>query len=255
MQLFRKRMEDYKGRHIGGVPGTHAGLSEMILKSVRSKSGVLDIGAHSGAFLLRLQDQGFSDLNGMDLDETRFDVPGANFLRYDLNLDFADELQRTFNLIIATDVIEHLDSPRQFLSQLWKLLEDDGIIALSFPNIAFWEGRVKFLLKGELWGFGAKNYINQRHVSPMTFEQTELMLREIGFEVLELDSVGNFATVLRRIAMFPIWFPLRLIGGPRIFGEAAVFVARKTEPDNDLLRPVHYRDRWKGVPDNIGLEG
>jgi hypothetical protein len=49
------------------------------------------------------------------------------------------------------------------------MLSDDGWLAISLPNVASWQGRVKFALKGELWGFGEKNYRAQRHISPITF--------------------------------------------------------------------------------------
>jgi SAM-dependent methyltransferase len=246
-------MESYKGLHAGLAPGTHAALTQMITQHVPLGSGIADFGAHSGALLTRLQDVGYTDLTGFDLDETRFDVPGADFMKVDLNEDFARKIDKKFHLITTTDVIEHLDNPRHFLTEARKLLNDDGWIAISFPNVCFWEGRVKFLLKGELWGFGEHNYLDQRHISPMTFDQTLLMLQEIGFKVLSFGSSGSFATPLRWIITAPIWLPLRLIGGPKTFGESAIFVAQKSAPDPDLKRPVHYRDRWQGIPDTIGL--
>lgn len=253
MSKMRKPMEEYKGRHIGCAPGTHAALHDMILKHVAPRDGVLDFGAHSGALLLRMQDSGFTGMVGTDLDSTRFDLPGADFLPADLNLNFAENFDRKFGLLTATDVIEHLDSPRHFLSQARQLLDDDGWIALSFPNIAFWEGRAKFVLKGELWGFGARNYIDQRHISPMTVEQTLLMLREVGFEPKAWGSGGSFATPLRKIVTFPGWAAMRLLGGPMALGESSLFLAQKAQPQKELKMPVHYRDRWRGVPDGIGL--
>lgn len=71
---------------------------------------------------------------------------------------------------IRHGIIEHLDSPRNFLTECHKLLEDDGWLAISLPNVAFWEGRFKFMLTGELWGFGEKNDRLQRHISPITEE-------------------------------------------------------------------------------------
>lgn len=243
--LFRKPMETYKGLHIGCAPGTHKQLVDYILKYIEPKSDVLDIGAQSGALLARLQDKGFTDLVGVDLDPTRFDVPGAKFMTLELNEPFAGEFDSKFSLITSTDVIEHLDSPRLFLIEIRKLLKPDGIVALSFPNVAFWEGRLKFLLKGELWGFGARNYKLQRHISPMTCEQTELMLNEIGYEVLEISTGGTFATRLRSILGAPLWFPLRLICGPKIFGESMIVVARRADPNTILKEPEHYRKDGK----------
>lgn len=254
MSRFRKPMENYKGRHIGCAPGTHAALTEMIVRHVRPCAGVLDIGAHSGALLCRLQDAGFSDLTGADLDDTRFDVPGGKFERLELNQPFAQQLQRKFRLITSTDVIEHLDSPRDFLINARQLLEDDGWLAISLPNVAFWEGRAKFLLRGELWGFGEKNYRSQRHISPVTTEQMVLMMQEVGLRVMECGTGGSFATPLRVAATFPLWAPVRLLGGPWAFGESALYLAQKTDPDPDLKRPTDYRDRWRGIPDRIGID-
>lgn len=71
--LMRRRMEDYSGMHVGCAPGTHAGLVEVVLKHVPQRTGVLDIGPHSGALLLRLRENaGFSDLHAADLDATVF---------------------------------------------------------------------------------------------------------------------------------------------------------------------------------------
>ncbi len=251
---MRKKLEFYQDHLIGCAPGTHACLLDLIKKYVTARSGVLDVGTHTGALLLRLRNAGFNDLVGSDLDETRFELPEADFLKLDLNTQFAKEFGREFNLIVSTDVIEHLDSPRAFLSQLREILSDGGVIALSFPNVAFWEGRLKFLLKGELWGFGSKNYILQRHISPMTLEQTELLLQELGYEVLEMTSGGSFATTLRRIVTAPLWIPIRLIAGKKAMGECGLVVARKTVPDEDIKVPLHYKSRWAGVADRIGFE-
>lgn len=178
-----------QGTAIGCAPSTHVALTDAVLKHAAEKSGALDI----GALLMCLRDQGFDKLLGVGLDETRFAVEVADFLKVDLNQDFAHEFDRTFSLITATDVIEHLDSPRDFITETRKLLKPDGLLTISFPNIAFWEGRLKFLLKGEHGGFGEKNYRKQRHISPMTWEQSRLTFAELGFDVLQQFSAGSFA--------------------------------------------------------------
>src|SRR5262245_58527075 len=253
MNFLRRPMEDYKGRQIGCAPGTHAALAEMILKHVKPEGAVVDIGTHSGALLLRLKDAGFSDLTGTDLDPTRFDVPGAEFKRLELNEPFARAFQKKFRLVTSTDVIEHLDSPRNFLEQVYTMLEDGGWLAVSLPNIASWQGRLKFLLKGELWGFGMKNYVSQRHISPITAEQMTMMMKEIGFDLVASGSAGSFSTPLMKIITAPAWMLARFLPGLSPLGECAIYLARKVKPDTELKQPLHYRQRWQGIPDNIGL--
>lgn len=254
-RFLREPLESYKGRIIGCAPGTHAGLSRMIARHVSPRGRVLDIGTHSGALLLRLRELGFSQLTGTDLDPTRFDVPDAQFKCVELNEPFSRHFDTKFQLITATDVIEHLDSPRTFLREVHTLLEEDGWLAISLPNVGSWQGRIKFLLKGELWGFGEKNYRAQRHISPITFEQMIMMMRELGFDVIEMGAVGSFSTPLMEVLTFPIWSLFALFCGPRTLGECAIFLAKRTTPDAELRLPTHYRNRWRGIPDRIGLEG
>lgn len=254
MSLLRASGEVYKGLNIGCAPGTHGALVDMIKRRTRTREGVLDIGAHSGALLHRLRDHGFADLAGADLDPTRFTVPEAQFFRVELNKPFAKEFGRTFNIITSTDVIEHLDSPRDFLSQCHQLLADGGYVGLSTPNVAFWEGRCKFMLNGELWGFGERNYRLQRHISPLTIEQVQMMMQEVGFQIVEIMTAGSFATAIRQIVTFPLWAPIRLLGGRSAMGECLLVLAQKGEPVAELKEPVHYRNRWKGIADRIGCE-
>ena len=250
---LRRGMENYKGRHIGCAPGTHYSLVRMILRHMSPSPGVLDLGTHSGALLLRLKDKGFSDLHGADLDSTRFDLEGASFTSLELNQDFSSQFGRQFSLITCTDVIEHLDCPRNFLIQVRNLLSDGGFVAISLPNVGFWEGRIKFLLTGELWGFGAKNYRNQRHISPITCEQMVLMLGEIGLKPIEWGFGGSFDRPIRRALLAPLWLPIRALCGSAVIGESALYLARRSDPDSDLSQPQDYRQRWRGVADDIGV--
>lgn len=250
-------MESYKGRIIGCAPGTHAALAAVISRNLKAedRSAVLDIGTHSGALLLRLKDDlGFSDLTGTDLDATRFDVPDADFKRLELNQPFSHHFDKKFRLITATDVTEHLDSPRMFLTEIHALLEEDGWLAISLPNVASWQGRLKFLLKGELWGFGERNYRSQRHISPITGEQMVMMMHELGFSVVSKGSAGSFSTPYMKALTFPVWALASLLNGISPLGECAIFLARRTAPDESLKLPTHYQNRWKGMPDRVGLD-
>jgi hypothetical protein len=69
-----------------------------------------------------------------------------------------------------------------------------------------------------------------------------------------MGSAGSFSTPLMKALTFPIWSLSSLLPGLSTLGEAAIFLAKKTSPDTELLEPVHYRERWKGIPDRIGLD-
>jgi hypothetical protein len=71
---------------------------------------------------------------------------------------------------------------------------------------------------------------------------------------VEVRFAGDFATPLRRTLTAVFWAPLRAFGGPSVLGESLVVLARRVAPDSALRDPTHYRDRWRGIPDQIGLE-
>ena len=73
----------------------------MVSRHVSGRGAVADFGAHSGALLLRLQEIGFGTLYGIDLDKSRFDLPGAAFASFDLNRPFADKFSQKFDLVTA----------------------------------------------------------------------------------------------------------------------------------------------------------
>ncbi len=124
------------------------------------------------------------------------------------------------------------------LKQARDLLEDDGLLALSTPNIGFREGRFKFALTGELWGFGESAYRSIRHISPLTRTQLRLMLQEIGFKIVAFTSAGSFATPLRWALFSPLWASMAALFGRRVLGESLVLLAQKAAPDAALSQPI-----------------
>ena len=115
--------------------------------------GTLDLASGSGAFLAQLRDGGFTDLDAVELDEKAFGFPGIKPRHLDLNGDFASQIERRYGLITALEILEHLDSPRHFLREIHKLLEPEGYLLLSTPNIANWAGRLRFFLAGSTGNF------------------------------------------------------------------------------------------------------
>jgi SAM-dependent methyltransferase len=226
--MLRSAPERYKGNVIAAAPGTHAAVSKMVAKYCKPGATLLDLGAYTGALLERLNDAGFSDITAADLDN-HLTIQGPSHVKCDFNQEFSTNFQGAqFDCVIASEVIEHLDDARSFLKQCAKLTKEDGIVVITTPNIGFFEGRIKFLLKGELWGFGGHNYRVQRHISPISLEQFPLLLEETGFDTLEVFTAASFATPLRKLLTSVLWMPMRLLLGPFVLGESTVCVGRRS---------------------------
>lgn len=245
MAWWRKPQDYYKNMIIGCTPGVHEEAVARILRHTSARSGVLDCGCRSGALLSRLRDAGFDDLHGLDLDTEIFVPTDIPVTLQDLNQDFDRNIDRKFNLITCSDVMEHLNSPRDFMRRARNLLEDDGHLLITVPNIAFWVGRVKFALTGEHWGYGEKFYRCARHVSPTTLEETTCMLREVGYDVVSWSTAGSFFGPLKAVATAPAAAAFRLLGGPTTRGECLVVLARKAAPDMSLAQPTLYHEAWR----------
>ena len=225
--MLRRKSEVYKGHQIAAAPGTHKAVIDAVAANVSQNANILDLGAYDGAMLRRLQDSGYCQLAAADL-SNRLSKMSVPFKQCDFNTDFSRKFgDQLYDCIIACEVIEHLDDPRHFMSQCRNLLTDEGIVIVSTPNIAFFEGRIKFFLKGELWGYGAKNYRGQRHISPISIEQFPILFDECGFELTGMVSSGSFASPLRWILTAPLWLPMRAVFGQHILGESLICVGRR----------------------------
>ena len=184
----------------------------------------------------RLEDAGFSDLHAVARDTALFGEPPhatpelPEALELDLDGEFVSHFERRFKLIITSEVIEHLNAPRFFLSQVFELLESGGYLLLTTPNVANWIGRVRFLLFGELRWFDERLSRRLNHVSPITDVQMRNMLPECGFELVASTSGGSFTGPLRALLTAPLSLPFLALAGRRAWGDCNIYLARKAPP-------------------------
>ncbi|MFH0970337.1 MAG: methyltransferase domain-containing protein [Candidatus Diapherotrites archaeon] len=47
-----------------------------------------------------------------------------------------------FNSILAGEVLEHVENPRAFIQECWRVLDHNGVLALSTPNKKSWLNRI-----------------------------------------------------------------------------------------------------------------
>ncbi len=85
------------------------------------------------------------DFNPDKLEEAR--KVGVQTVEADLDIDLPLAFpSRFFDLIICSEVIEHVYSPDALLDEMVRLLKDDGYILLTTPNLASWKNRLALLL-------------------------------------------------------------------------------------------------------------
>lgn len=223
----------YKGYRLKSPPGTQETAIELLLRHDPPRSSVLDL-ASGGAMLARLSEAGFSDLHAVARDpslvgETETAVPEEwNVASLDLNRSFSVHYRRRFGLIVSSEAIEHLDSPREFLREVYGLLEEDGYLLLTTPNVANWVGRIWFVLFGELRWFDDRMYRKARHISPITDFQLRAMLTEAGLDLVATTSAGSFSGPLRALLTAPLSLPFLALFGRRGWGDCNIYLATRS---------------------------
>ena len=221
------RRRPYKGLYIGSSAGAHEAALALVQRNGATTTSVLDVGAGSGAFLLRLRDNGFTGLRALEAPDEPFVLDDVPHGFHDLDTAFALEVGEQFGLVTAIEVIEHRYSPFDFLRQLHGLVNDGGMLLVTTPNVAHWVSRIKFLLRGEFRFFGQDLYRRIGHVSPVTDTQMRLMLEKLGFTVVESCAAGQLYSPLKRALTAPLSLPFALVSGPPVRGDVMLYLARK----------------------------
>ena len=89
-------------------------------QGLRRADRILDYGCGAGAFVEFLKERGYQNTFGYD----------AFIAAY----TDRQVLRERFDVVVSYDVIEHVDDPRQFLSELRDLARPQGLIVVGTPN-------------------------------------------------------------------------------------------------------------------------
>lgn len=182
----------YKGLQIHALPGLHPFLMEALLASDAAAPGrVLDLAAGTGAMSLRLRDAGYS-VTATDYVTENFKLHSDfEFFQADLNEDFPDAFRDAFDVVMASEIIEHLENPRHFARQCARVLRAGGLVILSSPNIDSTESIILNLQLGNHHWFNEFNYRVDGHITPMGQWYTRKCFAEAGFSVQWESSFGD----------------------------------------------------------------
>lgn len=181
-------------------------LIEKHLKS-REKIKVLDIGCHNGSFLNNLKvlcNLKNCELYGTDVNLKFLALArkkGITAVKHDANYKFPFP-NNFFDVIIASQIIEHLVNPDNLLIEAKRMLKEDGIFLLSLPNLCSLHNRI-FILSGiqpttlpcstkVVFGNpmrGLKPIDHIRGFSPAGIKE---MIRYYGFEIVEYVGIGYY---------------------------------------------------------------
>jgi 2-polyprenyl-3-methyl-5-hydroxy-6-metoxy-1,4-benzoquinol methylase len=177
----------------------------QFLKDIPPGSLVMDAGCGNGTFLSLFQNRNWQ-LHGSDLSPTGIEVarktfPNINFFLADGQTLYADFLATVgpVDVVLSTEVIEHVYDPRGFLRNCYDLLKPGGILVLTTP----YHGYLKNLLLAVtgkmdqhftvLWDHG--------HIKFWSRLTLETALKEIGFTNIEFAGSGRIPFIWKSMVL------------------------------------------------------
>jgi 2-polyprenyl-3-methyl-5-hydroxy-6-metoxy-1,4-benzoquinol methylase len=188
--------------------GRHAAvLTEVERLGIQEHAKVLDVGCGEGRLLAGLRARGFDDLHGCDW---AGDGPaGVQFTAIDLSQDHIADVygRQSVDLILCSDVIEHLHDPAGLLQDIASCLRHDGTAVVSFPNCASVFERIFFLATGNSSRYQPTRYGPHGHISMLPSWVFTHLAAEAGLTIERLtgDLVALAGSQVPWLPSTPRW--------------------------------------------------
>ena len=166
-----------------------------ILSGLSAKR-ILDIGAGNGKLCSEIYRAGF-EVTGVEFDKKGFEIaqqqyPNINFYNYGVQDDPRDLLkdEAQFDVVVSTEVIEHLFSPHLLPLYAKSILKDNGYLIISTP----YHGYIKNLALSifNKWDHHHTPLWHGGHIKFWSRNTLTQLLLENGFREVGFSGVGRF---------------------------------------------------------------
>ncbi len=157
---------------------------------------LLDVGCATGALLSTLRDRGW-DCVGVEISSAQ---AAYGRQRYGLDiiqgtLESARFAERSFDLVHASHLIEHVNDPLSFLREARRILKPEGLLILTTPNADGLQAR----LLGSRWRSAIYD-----HLYLFSLRTLGAMLDSCGYAMTRFITWGGWARGLRPACIKPL---------------------------------------------------
>ncbi len=164
---------------------THA----LVVRLVGWQKRVLELGCSTGYMSAVLQHRG-CEVIGVEVDPDAAErarlycerVIVGDLEQLDLVRELGDD---RFDVIVASDVLEHLKNPQRLLRALQPFLRPGGYVVSSIPNIA--HGSVRLALLGGDFTYQPVGLLDQDHLRFFTLKSVHSLFEDAGFVLTRLE--------------------------------------------------------------------
>ena len=117
--------------------------------------------------------------------------------------------KQKFDLIIISEVIEHLFQPHQVIKKLVTRLKPHGRIIITTPNISYWINRLTFLL-GK-FAYTNQGMFDDSHIHFFNYPSLQTLLKNNNLSMVQENHVTFPYTFKSFLKYFPNLFAYQLI--------------------------------------------
>lgn len=171
------------------------GLKTNCHYSTKKGQTVLDIGCGTCQSLLEIKRLKGTSW-GIDPDKNSYNVAKKLGLKFHMGTihNFKFDIHK-FDLITASQVIEHEPDPLSFLTRCKDLLKDNGKIILSFPNA----NSLTYILFSKKWLHWHIPY----HLNHFNYKSLKTLIKKSGLKINKIETVTpNLWTILQLRSIF-----------------------------------------------------
>jgi len=176
----------------------------------------LDVGSGRGQLIKLVQDRFGVQSSACDYTDTLMQLAGQKVDVANLNHEGLPYPDKSFDLVTATEVIEHLEHYRETVREFYRVLKPGGVCILSTPNILNIKSRMRFFTSGYWNLFGplpvrnSKLYSTGGHINPVSSFYIGHTMMDAGFDEIKFSVDKYQRSSIPALVLF--YLPIQLFG-------------------------------------------
>lgn len=167
--------------------------SEMLPFAPAEARRVLEIGCGRGRFARALKERNGAEVWGIERDQNAAAEARElldKVLVEDAMPAVAGLEQRSFDLVVCNDLLEHLPEPERLLVELRRVLDPGGRLLVSLPNMRYYKVLAHLLFSRD-WKYRDSGVLDRTHLRFFTRCSMLRLLEECGYEVLSCVGING----------------------------------------------------------------